>query len=63
LKWRQRFVGLGIEGILADAPRPGRKKSISPEKEAAIVEATLKNQAPECHTLEHTPDGGHAEGE
>jgi transposase len=44
LKWRQRFVELGIEGILADAPRPGRKKSISPEKEAAIVEATLKTK-------------------
>ncbi len=44
LKWRQRFADLGIEGILADAPRSGRKKSISAEKEAAIVEATLKSK-------------------
>jgi transposase len=44
LKWRQRFAEFGIEGILADAPRSGRKKSISPEKEAAIVEATLENK-------------------
>jgi transposase len=44
LKWRQRFAEFGIEGILADAPRSGRKKSISPEKEAAIVEATLKTK-------------------
>jgi transposase len=44
LKWRQRFAESGIEGILTDAPRPGRKKTISAEKEAAIVEATLKTK-------------------
>jgi transposase len=44
LKWRRRFADCGIEGILTDAPRSGRKKSISAEKEAAIVEATLKTK-------------------
>jgi len=44
LKWRQRFAEQGMEGILVDAPRSGRKKSISAEKEAAIVEATLKTK-------------------
>jgi transposase len=44
LKRRQRFTELGVEGILADARRSGRKKHISPEKEAAIVEATLKTK-------------------
>jgi hypothetical protein len=41
LKWRGRFVSSGLSGILEDAPRIGRK-SISPEKEAAIVMATLR---------------------
>jgi transposase len=44
LKWRQRFGKFGIEGILTDAPRSGRRKTISAEKEAAIVEATLKTK-------------------
>jgi transposase len=44
LKWRRRFAESGIEGILTDAPRPGRNKTISAEKEAAIVEATLKTK-------------------
>jgi len=44
LKWRKRFVEYGIEGILADAPRSGRKKRIrvEVEDEAGLVEATLK---------------------
>src|SRR5512147_819822 len=40
LLWRRRFMELGLLGILEDKPRPGRPRSISPEKEAAIVEAT-----------------------
>jgi transposase len=41
LKWRARYRENGLEGILDDAPRSGRKKVISTEKEAAIVQATL----------------------
>jgi transposase len=37
LLWRRRFVEHGLLGILEDKPRPG---SLTPEKEAAIVEAT-----------------------
>lgn len=44
LKWRGRFARSGLSSILEDAPRSGRKKSISPEKEAAIVEATLQTK-------------------
>ena len=44
LKWRSRYKQLGIEGILEDAPRSGRNKTISAEKEASIVEATLKSK-------------------
>jgi transposase len=41
IKWRDRFAEVGVEGLLHDAPRPGRRKRISAAKEAAIVEATL----------------------
>ena len=44
LKWRSRYKELGIEGILDDAPRSGRKKTISAEQEAAIVRATLESK-------------------
>jgi len=44
LKWRGRFAEAGLEGILTDAPGRGRKKEITPEKEAAIVEATLQTK-------------------
>src|SRR3954467_6714389 len=33
LKWRARYRKSGLEGILDDAPRSGRKKTISAEKE------------------------------
>lgn len=44
LKWRARYLQAGLEGILEDAPRSGRKKTISAAKEAAIVEATLQTK-------------------
>jgi transposase len=44
LKWRARYRSAGLEGILEDAPRSGRRKTITPEKEAAIVQATLQTK-------------------
>ena len=41
LRWRQRFERAGLEGLLEDAPRPGRKRRLTREKEEAIVNATL----------------------
>jgi transposase len=41
LLWRQRYLDAGLAGILKDAPRPGRKKMITPTKVDAIVNATL----------------------
>jgi transposase len=46
LLWRKRFASLGVPGIMADAPRPGRKKALSPEKVQAVVEATLHTLPP-----------------
>lgn len=39
--WITRHDRLGIEGLLRDASRPGRKAEITEEKEKAVVEATL----------------------
>jgi len=37
--WKERWQKKGWEGLL-DAPRPGRPKKVTPEKEAAILAAT-----------------------
>lgn len=42
--WVKRYVKGGIEAILVDAPRPGRKPKIPEEKEKDIVEATLHSK-------------------
>ena len=44
--WLRRYVAQGVSGVLRDAPRPGRKKRISPEQVAAIVNATLTTTPP-----------------
>ncbi len=49
LLWRKRFGLLGVPGIMKDAPRPGRKKALSPDKVKAVVEATLHSR-PEGQT-------------
>jgi transposase len=46
IKWRSRYEEFGVEGILQDAPRSGRKKTISAAKEAEIVRATLETKPP-----------------
>ena len=44
LLWRKRYEEAGLAGILEDRHRSGRPKRISNEKEAAIVEATIKTK-------------------
>jgi transposase len=44
LLWRKRFQQAGVKGLLRDATRPGRRKRLSAERVAAIVEATLKTK-------------------
>ena len=41
LLWRNRFVARGVQGLMKDAKRPGRKKRITPDDVQRIVEATL----------------------
>jgi len=49
LLWRRRFQQMGLAGILQDKSRPGRPRGMTPEKEAAIVEAT-RNTKPKNAT-------------
>src|SRR5450432_1353337 len=41
--WRGRFLRLGMEGLLKDAPRPGRAPSISAEATAALIAKTTQS--------------------
>src|SRR5258708_28986525 len=41
--WRGRFLERGIEGLLKDAPRPGRTPSISAEVTAALIAKTTQS--------------------
>jgi len=43
-RWRQRFIVNRLTGIERDAPRPGRKRSISPSKVKQIVTMTTQQQ-------------------
>ena len=46
--WRDRFQQAGIVGLLKDAPRPGRRRAVSPEKIQAVVDATLQTTPPDA---------------
>jgi transposase len=41
--WRGRFLKLGLDGLVKDAPRSGRKPSITAEKIEAIVRRTIED--------------------
>jgi len=41
LLWRARYAAAGVDGLLKDAPRPGRRKRLPATKVEAIVNATL----------------------
>jgi len=42
-RWRGRFLALGVGGLLKDAPRPGRKRTILAEKVAEVVGKTTQD--------------------
>src|ERR1022692_1555752 len=41
--WRGRFLELGIEGLLKDAPRPGRTPAISSQVTATLIAKTTQS--------------------
>jgi len=45
-KWRTRFAAKGIEGILKDAPRSGRKPSVAAAKVHEIIRRTTQEVPP-----------------
>ncbi len=45
-RWRSRFLAQGVDGLLKDAPRPGRTPSITAEKVAKIVAKTTQATPP-----------------
>ena len=61
--WRDRFLALGVEGLLRDAPRPGRKPSITAETVAAVIAKTTQTTPTPAPTGSHTggsrPSGSH----
>lgn len=44
--WRQRFLALRLDGLVKDAPRPGRIPRITEKRVRAIVHATLHTKPP-----------------
>lgn len=47
-RWRQRFLERGMAGIEMDAPRPGRKPTLSPETVQEIVRKTTQETPPQA---------------
>jgi transposase len=44
--WRERFLALRLDGLLKDAPRPGRIPQFSEQRVRAVVNATLHTKPP-----------------
>src|ERR1035438_396431 len=42
--WRGRFLSLGLNGLLKDAARPGRKPSISASVVSLVIEKTTQSR-------------------
>lgn len=42
--WRDRFLALGVDGLLRDASRPGRTPSISTQTVSQIIEKTTQSR-------------------
>ena len=46
--WRRRFAQAGVVGLVKDAPRPGRRLTLTPERIANVVDATLHTTPPDA---------------
>jgi transposase len=43
-RWRARFLRDGIAGLLQDAPRPGRPRTVSPQTVAQVIRKTTQEK-------------------
>jgi transposase len=59
--WRSRFLELGLDGLIKDGPRSGRKPSLSTEKVQRIVRRTI-DEVPRNATQWSTRTMAKAEG-
>ena len=59
--WIERLKNFGVDGILKDAARPGRKKEITPEQVKTVLDATLQTK-PEDATHWSTRTMGKKQG-
>ncbi len=59
--WRRRFLELGLEGLVKDAPRSGRRPSLTAEKVQAIIRRTIE-ETPRNATHWSTRSMAKAEG-
>ena len=46
-RWRRRFLAKGVEGLLKDASRPPRRKPLTAEKIATVVQMTRHTKPPQ----------------
>src|SRR6478672_13385879 len=47
-RWRRRYVGKGVGGLLKDATRPPRRKPLSAHKIKQVVRMTLRTTPPDA---------------
>jgi transposase len=47
-RWRKRYVKLGLAGIEKDAPRGGRKRTITDDQRALVIRKTLHEKPEGC---------------
>jgi transposase len=59
--WTARYVAHGVSGVVRDAPRPGRRKQLTADRIATIVNATLTT-TPSGHTHWSTRTMARAQG-
>jgi transposase len=43
-RWRERFQKQGVAGLLKDAPRPGRKPTITPSIVQKVIDKTTQEK-------------------
>ncbi len=45
-RWQERFMEMGVDGLLRDATRPGRKPPLTPATVERVVDMTLTSPQP-----------------
>src|SRR5215218_6412461 len=62
-RWQRRFIEAGVDGLLRDATRPGRKPPLAPATVERIVRMTLAGPTGRGDPLDRADDGQDGRGE